>query len=195
MSLELLPAAARTPEPWHNGGGITREVAADRSLAGAGFRWRISIADVASDGPFSTFAGCARVITVLWGAGMELTVDGSPHVLDAPHQPFRFAGSADTRCRLLDGPVVDLNVIAASGQFAQVEIIRPGTAVEVAVPQTAVAVMLAGSAVVRAAGTTAALVPFDAVLARGEVSIGIIPEPGEATVFAVIRLAPPGRRG
>ena len=42
--------------PWRNGGGVTRELAA---LGGAGgdLLWRLSIATVNADGPFSTFNG------------------------------------------------------------------------------------------------------------------------------------------
>ena len=44
--------------PWKNGGGVTREIAKG---AAAGpdddWGWRISIAEVERDGPFSTFPG------------------------------------------------------------------------------------------------------------------------------------------
>ena len=48
------------PQPWANGGGTTREllVADDGS-------WRISLADVAATGPFSTYAGRRRLLTVV----------------------------------------------------------------------------------------------------------------------------------
>jgi environmental stress-induced protein Ves len=205
VSLELLPAAARTPAPWRNGGGVTSEVAVERSLAveaeplPAGgwirrkvpeFRWRISIADVAADGPFSRFAGYRRIITVLRGAGMELTVDDVPHVIAEPYRPFRFRGSALTDCRLLDGPVVDLNVIAANGEYADIEIIRPSTRVEIAVGATAAVLALDGSIRVRAAEAGAVLVPFDAALVRHERAVTLEPL-GPGLVVAVVRLAEP----
>ena len=46
--------------PWKNGGGITTEIWVSpegSGLAGVPFDWRVSIADVATDGPFSKFAG------------------------------------------------------------------------------------------------------------------------------------------
>ena len=59
-----------------NAGGIgfrhpnSPEMKPARTMAGA------SRADVAGDGSFSTFEGMQRVITVLEGAGMQLSVDG-----------------------------------------------------------------------------------------------------------------------
>ncbi len=52
--------------PWKNGGGVTREIVCQPPGAGlAAFDWRVSIATIASDGPFSLFAGIDRVITLL----------------------------------------------------------------------------------------------------------------------------------
>ena len=106
--------------PWHNGGGSTREVAvepADGSLD-AGFAWRVSIADVASDGPFSRFAGIDRSLWLLNGAGMELDLDGERVVLDQPLQRFDFAGERAVTARLLDGPTSDLNVMVTRARVA-----------------------------------------------------------------------------
>ncbi len=51
-----------------------------RIRAGAGletFIWRVSVADVASDGPFSRFPGIDRTIMLLEGAGMRLCARGT----------------------------------------------------------------------------------------------------------------------
>ena len=49
----LLRAAERRAEPWKNGGGVTREVAACGAEVETGdFDWRVSIAEVAAPGPF-----------------------------------------------------------------------------------------------------------------------------------------------
>ena len=87
------------------------------------FAWRVSLADVGAGGPFSRFEEVDRVITVVEGAGMALTVDGTEHRLAEPFRPFAFAGDAATDCRLLDGPVVDFNVMTRRGRAAaEVEI-------------------------------------------------------------------------
>lgn len=42
--------------PWRNGGGATREVARHPQGAAAdGFEWRVSVADIGADGPFSAY--------------------------------------------------------------------------------------------------------------------------------------------
>ncbi|NDZ83148.1 HutD family protein [Streptomyces sp. SID10853] len=108
----VLRAHDRPVTPWKNGGGITREVAAGPAGAGLDdFAWRVSLAEVGQGGPFSSFSGVDRVITLVEGPGMELTVDGAPHTIAAPHQPFAFPGDAATTCRLLGGPIADLNVM------------------------------------------------------------------------------------
>lgn len=99
--------------PWKNGGGTTTEIWKQVSLAGD-MLWRLSIADVASDGPFSEFPGIDRWIMVIDGKGMELTIDGrGTHRLDRPFEPFAFPGDAKTNCRLIAGPIRDFNLMVA----------------------------------------------------------------------------------
>lgn len=123
-TVQVLRAAQRPATPWLNGGGITREVAGHPAGAGlADFHWRVSLADVGEGGPFSRFEGVDRVITVVEGAGMALTVAGTEHRLSEPYRPFAFPGDAETDCKLLDGPVVDFNVMTRRGRAtAEVEI-------------------------------------------------------------------------
>ena len=100
--------------PWKNGGGVTREIVCQPPGAGLdAFDWRVSIAHIASDGPFSRFEGVDRVITLLEGAGVQLSSsDGAvAHRLATPWQPFAFAGEADIDSRLLGGPCDDFNVM------------------------------------------------------------------------------------
>jgi environmental stress-induced protein Ves len=101
--------------PWKNGLGFTREIAIDppgASMNDAGFRWRLSIATVDQSGPFSSFPGIDRTIMVITGKGMELTVAGqAPQRLDRCFQPFSFSGDAVTECKLIDGPILDFNLM------------------------------------------------------------------------------------
>ena len=65
--------------PWKNGGGSTTEIAIcpeGSGIPGGQFRWRVSIADVVADGPFSRFSGYDRHIMVVEGAGMTLNTRG-----------------------------------------------------------------------------------------------------------------------
>ncbi|MGA5823017.1 HutD family protein [Kitasatospora sp. NPDC094028] len=146
--IQVLRASERPASPWLNGGGVTREVAGFPAGAGLdGFDWRVSLADVAAAGPFSVFPGIDRVITLVEGAGMVLTVDGAEQPVDAPLRPFAFPGDAATDCRLLGGPVVDFNVMTRRGRVeATVEIRTASATVDVPPSGTVLLVCLAGAA-------------------------------------------------
>jgi uncharacterized protein len=94
--------------PWKNGHGITREIA--KEPRGNSFAWRLSIADVAGNGPFSSFNGMRRVLTVVDGKGMELVGLNSTLQADLG-VPVEFEGDMDITSRLKDGPLRDLNLI------------------------------------------------------------------------------------
>ncbi|MFE3550856.1 HutD family protein [Streptomyces kronopolitis] len=124
--MRILRARERAAAPWSNGGGVTREIAAHPPGAGwDGFAWRVSLADVTRDGPYSPLPGVRRILTVVDGAGLELTVDGAVRLLPGGHRPFAFPGGAATGSRLLAGPVINLNVMLREGRAdATVEIVR-----------------------------------------------------------------------
>jgi len=104
--------------PWKNGGGTTAEVAAFPEGSNfETFGWRISMADVASDGPFSTFPGIDRTLIVVEGDGIELDVEGIAYPLDRTSPKLSFSGDDITTGRLLGGPIRDLNVMTRRGQF------------------------------------------------------------------------------
>jgi hypothetical protein len=109
--------------PWKNGGGVTREIATGSPPGGAqgpgpGWGWRVSLAEVAQDGPFSIFPATDRVIAVIDGAGMDLvSPDGATIALE-PFQAVRLSGDDPLSGRLRDGPVRDLNVMVLRAHFA-----------------------------------------------------------------------------
>lgn len=124
--MRIIPPAAFSRQPWKNGAGITHEIA--RKEDAAGLLWRLSIAEVGSDGPFSAFPGLARILTVIEGAGLYLdTAEGR---LDAlPFTPVGFAGDIAVHCRLIDGPVRDFNLIHDPARIrARVTVPAPGSA-------------------------------------------------------------------
>ena len=106
--MRIIRFSELTETPWKNGGGITREIAEARQ--DGALVWRLSMADVAGDGPFSNFAGLVRILTVIDGGGMALvSPDG---VLEADYgKPVRFDGGLAITARLKDGPLRDLNVM------------------------------------------------------------------------------------
>ena len=99
---------------WKNGGGWTTELYSHPPRdGGEGFGWRVSIADIESDGAFSTFPQCDRWIALLEGNGMRLEFeDHAAAVLDERLRFVPFSGDWQTRGTLIDGPVRDFNLIA-----------------------------------------------------------------------------------
>jgi environmental stress-induced protein Ves len=113
----LLQPADYVRMPWKDGGGQTTEIASHPTGATlADFDWRVSIADVAADGPFSSFVGIDRTLALLAGAGMRLS--GATHAaeLRAPYEPYAFSGDDATSCALVDGPVRDFNLMVRRGR-------------------------------------------------------------------------------
>jgi len=95
--------------PWKNGGGVTTEICA--SPPSGAFDWRVSIATVNADGPFSTFAGYERHIMTLSGEGMVLDIDGRGKFTLEPLRPFSFSGDAQVHGSLLRRAVLDFNLM------------------------------------------------------------------------------------
>ena len=117
--MEIIRYAELRAEPWRNKGGVTRELASHPKAASAqdgAWDWRVSIAEVSTAGAFSTFPGMDRVLTVIDGELLLLTVDGAEHPLEK-YRPFRFSGEADTASALPTGDIRDLNVITRNGAF------------------------------------------------------------------------------
>jgi environmental stress-induced protein Ves len=105
--------------PWKNGLGVTEEVIAfppDSDLAS--FGWRVSIAHVGADGPFSVFVGIDRTIALLDGAGLLLDLPDERTVeLAVRSDPFAFSGDLRIASRNKAGATIDLNVMTRRGRF------------------------------------------------------------------------------
>ncbi|WP_330334038.1 HutD family protein [Streptomyces sp. NBC_00536] len=208
--VRILRAADRTAEAWKNGGGVTRQIAAGACGSGTGsgtgpgsgtapgsasgdFGWRVSLAEVAADGPFSVFPGVDRTLTLAEGAGMDLTVDGVPRLVDERYAPQRFPGDAATGCRLLAGPVVNFNVMYRRDTTrAEVAVVRGDLALTAPPGGGALLVVsLAGPVSVEGAHTDrVGLGTYDALLATGgEQGVLHLGAEGRA---AVVRFTPAG---
>ena len=110
MTLHIVALQACPPQPWRNGGGLTRELLA--WPAAEGWQLRISVARIDRSGPFSPFPGMQRCFTVLHGAGVTLDLPNGPTTLTPADEPLAFDGEAAPMCHLLDGPTEDLNLMA-----------------------------------------------------------------------------------
>ena len=101
--------------PWRNGGGITYEIAVGPETGTMqDFDWRVSVAEIDAPGPFSTFTGVDRIIALIGGPAMFLTVDGTRRDLALLDQ-LAFAGDSDTVCDIPRGRTRDLNVMTRRG--------------------------------------------------------------------------------
>ena len=111
MHIQLIPANEYRRTRWKNGLGWTREITRYPEDADA-WSWRLSIAEVDKDGPFSSFENIDRELILLSGEGMRLHfADGETKDLHPPHQRHRFAGERELHAELLNGPTHDFNVM------------------------------------------------------------------------------------
>lgn len=113
----VLHAAGYRRMRWKNGAGWTSEIL---KVHGGEERdtndwdWRLSIAEIESDAPFSAFPGVDRELVLLSGDGLRLRFDdgdGDVHDLLPPHDKLRFAGERAAFGELIDGPTRDFNLM------------------------------------------------------------------------------------
>lgn len=116
--MEFLRSDGHKVVPWKNGGGVTREIAV-RSESGAGydFLWRVSIATVRENGPFSRFKGIDRTIAMMAGGGIVLRGDVGEVALGMESEPYAFSGESDIDAVVSCGETTDLNAMTRRNRF------------------------------------------------------------------------------
>lgn len=116
----VIPAYEYRRERWRNQFGWTREIVRmrlspdgrDEAVTGDDWDWRLSIAEIERDAPFSAFPGIERELVLLSGNGVRLRFDdGQAHELLPPHDKLRFAGERAVHGELIDGPTHDFNLM------------------------------------------------------------------------------------
>lgn len=118
--MTILRAADYKSMPWKNGGGVTVEIAIHPAGASVNdFDWRISMATVAQNGPFSIFPGIDRTLAIIEGNGMSLSMAGHGAIeLTTASAPLPFAADVPVDATLMGGPIVDLNVMTRRSSFS-----------------------------------------------------------------------------
>ena len=108
-----LPSSDYAEMPWRNGAGTTHEIAIDDSSgeSKAPFLWRLSMADLAGDGPFSEIADVDRILVLLEGEDVLLTIAGAAPEPLAEHEAIAFPGDVTTSLTMAPGSGRDLNLM------------------------------------------------------------------------------------
>jgi uncharacterized protein len=157
---------------WRNGSGTTLEIAREPP-GGDDFLWRLSLATIAASGPFSSFPGYRRSVTLLSGGGFRLDSAARPPVtLDVAGATISFPGDASTHCSLIDGPCSDLSLLVREpGAIGPVRRLRGAASLVVPLPASTLGAVfcLGGGALLVTAGCPIELATNDTLLLRPQV--------------------------
>lgn len=173
----LIPFAGLATVPWKNGSGSTTEIAVDPPDGDFdNFNWRVSLATISENGPFSVFPGVERTLALVDGHGLTLDIDGNDRVLVGKDEPvLAFSGDSEVEATLNRGPSVDFNVMTRSETcyhlFGRRRLL--GTSSGFA-PRGDVSVLFLAegdSLSVSSDGERIGMVRFDTILFRGDASI------------------------
>lgn len=93
---------------WANGRGTTTELLREPVHDGP-FLWRLSMASMTEDGPFSLFPNVNRNLTVIHGPGFDLV--GDTTLRADPLCPVAFPGDVPITAKSVTGRAIDFNVM------------------------------------------------------------------------------------
>ncbi len=187
----LIQYASLRPTPWKNGGGVTTELAMSPPGAGLGdFDWRVSLASIAEDGPFSQFPGVDRTLVMVAGDGVLLEV-GDERVVLSPSEPLvEFAGEDPVHATVGGQSTLDFNVLTRRGSYRH-RIERFEVCGSVPLPRrsgTTLVFLADGESLsVSSARERLALVRYDLLVLEGKQDWTL--ESAQATVFVVDLIA------
>lgn len=187
--MRILRAGDHKRMPWKNGKGETVEIAVfppDASIDD--FDWRISMATVAEDGPFSIFPGIDRTLAILNGNGMVLDVEGRSSVLlTTASDPLAFPADIPVAARLEDGTITDLNVMTRRDGFSHtlIRIDVDGSKTVPLPPSTCLLLCHRGALSFRRDGETGALAAGDALLVT-DTAATVLEIDGEARCYLAL---------
>lgn len=187
----LIQYASLRPTPWKNGGGVTTELAMSPPGAGLGdFDWRVSLASIAEDGPFSQFPGVDRTLVMVAGDGVLLEVGGERVVLSPSEPLVAFAGEDPVHATVSGQATLDFNVLTRRGSYRH-RIERFEVCGSVPLPRrsgTTLVFLADGESLsVSSARERLVLVRYDLLVLDGEQDWAL--ESAHATVFVVDLIA------
>lgn len=155
------------PQPWRNGGGSTQPLLTWPSAEA--WQWRVSVATITQDGPFSAYPLVQRWFVVLAGAGVALRLGERLVHVTPESPPLQFDGVDAPGCTLLQGSTLDLNLMLRpdAGQGGLCAAV-PGTPWVCAAPQRAL--FCAGPGHLQVEGQAAVQAPAMSLLHSGHAS-------------------------
>jgi environmental stress-induced protein Ves len=113
--LRILRNSDYPSRPWKNGGGTTRDIiVAPPGASLDEFDWRLSLAQVDRDGPFSRFDNVDRTLVLLSGA-MTLH-EPDRRIALVRGEPVEFPGERAIEATLNGGSTLDFNVMTRRGR-------------------------------------------------------------------------------
>jgi environmental stress-induced protein Ves len=187
--MRLIRASECRAMPWKNGGGTTTEIAVHPPGASLdAFDWRISMAHVGGDGPFSSFPGIDRTLAVLRGNGIRLAFgDGEAITLDRQTEPFAFAADRAVAGQLVAGPIDDLNVMSRRGGWTHAMRRIIGASPQAVRIDAGLLVLVAhaGGWAVTVASRTETLAPGDSALLEGPAEVELSAASPKSEIFAI----------
>lgn len=193
----VLPATERIWKPWKNGGGEMADIAVVPAEAGYDdFKWRIAIARIDADRPFSDFPEIDRTFVIVSGKGVRLSVEGMETArLTHKSAPYSFPGDKPTHAELIDGPVQALNVMARRGVVdTRIGLIDEPARFDTGGEATAVIVWARGRADVLINNEMASLDTHDAIIFAAGPSVQVKPGPHSHGYLIEARVRPESRK-
>jgi len=190
--MQILTRSGFRRQPWKNGQGTTWEIA--RSPSEGDFAWRLSLAEISTSCPFSSFEAVERTILRVGGGPMTLRFDdGTTHRLEPLFAPFKFRGESNVWCELGESAAHDLNLMVRDSRAryeAQTLRFNESLSLVCRSGETVLA-FLGGSAMVCGGSSNpASLAPWDVIRLDGEETALIqVASPASSGVAFVARLA------
>lgn len=113
--LRILRNTGYPSRPWKNGGGTTRDIFVSPPGASLDdFDWRLSLAQIDRDGPFSRFDNVDRTLVLLSGAMTLHEPDRRIELVRG--EPVEFPGERAIEARVSGGSTLDFNVMTRRGR-------------------------------------------------------------------------------
>jgi len=113
--LRILRNTDYPSRPWKNGGGTTRDILVSPPGASLDeFDWRLSLAHVDRDGPFSRFDSVDRTLVLLSGAMTLHEPDRRIELVRG--EPVEFPGERPIEATLSGASTLDFNVMTRRGR-------------------------------------------------------------------------------